>query len=245
MHQNLNGDTLQEQLSELLRKHCQTSKAPLCHDKDFLPISEIEWIVSIETVRQVLAEELPGLSEEKREQLSKDICGDRPRRRVFALLLLGEQTKCIQCFVNCDVDDTDLPFVGVKAESNLWIYSRKDTTKKLQCFDAWRRKDLEWLLSRQHVVAPPFFDLSPGQLLLYDLPEDSVLPFTEYEMLGEGGYATVFKVLIHPAHHNCPGQGVSGPMTVRCFRTGNNRMTGTRNPVLRHQNAQQSKQSRV
>ncbi|KAK0643155.1 kinase-like domain-containing protein [Cercophora newfieldiana] len=211
-------DTLQEQLSNHLRVRYVKSKAIQCHDKDFLPISDIEMIVSTENVYEVLRQEIDDLSEEDAGRLSQEICDrDRPRRRVFALLLLGDQAGCIRCFIDCGVDDTDLPFLGVKAKpdaqhrSKFSIYSRKNPNGTLRCFNKWKVKDIEWLLNQQHVVAPPFFDLSPGKLFLYDLPEGTVLPFTKHEMHVVGGYATVYQVLIHPKHHNSDSSEQEGP----------------------------------
>ncbi|GAB1315705.1 Kinase-like domain-containing protein [Madurella fahalii] len=219
-----NKETHQEWLSGNLARYYLRSKALQSINKDFIPIKEIERIVSRENVQEVLVQEIPRLSrpesEEELDRLVQEICGgDRLRRRIFALLLLGERSECIECFIDCGVDDTDLPFVGVKPgldtskpaegypKSGYWVYSRKDRNRKLKCFDEWKRHQIEWLLNQQHAVAPPFFDFSPGKLFLYNLPEGTVLPFIKYNRADEGGYSSVFKVLIHPAHHNFPGQG--------------------------------------
>jgi hypothetical protein len=61
---HLDGDSLQRRLSGLLRDHCVKSQ---CHDKEFLPISDIERILSRDVVYNLLAqlEELKGLSSEE------------------------------------------------------------------------------------------------------------------------------------------------------------------------------------
>jgi len=187
-------------------------------DKDFIPICEIERILSLEAVREVLKEEVRGPScaesDAELEKLTQDICGVPSRRRLFAHLLRGEKADYIRCFIECGVDDTDLPFIQSPSNSELaGIHPRSDTTfqKRLKCFEKWNARDVEWFLDRQHVVASPFFDLAPGKLLLYSLPKDTILPFTEAKVAGEGGYANVWKILIHPAHHNFPCPAVRQP----------------------------------
>ena len=206
-----NGKPLQERLSGGLRdSYMLKSKAHQSYEKEFLPIGDIERVVSTENVHEVLKQEIENLSEEDLDRLSREICSRSPSRcRVFALLLLGELTKCIRCFIACNIDDTDLPFLKKDPESHE-VFSTKDAQKRLKCFRTcrWKRKDLDWLLDHQHAVASPFFDFSPKKLFLYDLPEGTVLPFTQYERVDEGGFATVFRVAIHPDHYNSPVQGV-------------------------------------
>ncbi|KAL2195580.1 kinase-like domain-containing protein, partial [Corynascus similis CBS 632.67] len=141
------------------------------------------------------------------DNLTQDIC--RSRRRLFALLLLNLSAKCIKCFVKCGVTDMDFPFTqDPNSSESTKVHPRGDVEyeKPLNCFSEWKPSEVEWFLHWQHIVASPFFDLEPGKLYLYTLPKDSVLPFIESERAGEGGHAHVWKVLIHPAHHNFPTQ---------------------------------------
>lgn len=196
----------QKWLAKRLRASSCPSKAS---DVNFMPICEIEKILSREAVQEVLKQEIGRLSgveaTAELEKLTQDICGVPSRRRLFALLLLGERAECIPCFVECDIDDTDLPFSAASNTSELPdVYPRSNgkVQGRLKCVKNWKTSEVEWLLDRQHVVASPFFDLAPGNLFLYTLPNDTILPFIESEVAGEGGYANIWKVLIHPAHHN-------------------------------------------
>ena len=157
----------------------------------------------------VLEQELTGLSNEEIARISQDICcRDQPCRRVFAILLLAEAAKCILSLRACGVDDRDLPFLESRPKpdhrSDIYLSSRRHANKRLACFDEWTLRDLESLSGQQHIVTAPFFDFSRRKLFLYELPENTVLPFTNCERVGQGGFATVFKVSIHPSHHNYP-----------------------------------------
>ncbi|KAK4243164.1 kinase-like domain-containing protein [Corynascus novoguineensis] len=200
----------QKQVATRLRAaYCKSTASD--KDADFIPISEIESILTQETVEAILRQELPGLesAESKLEldKLAQDIC--RSRRRLFALLLLNFSAKCIKCFVQCGVTDMDFPFAqSPNSSESAKVHPRGDVEyeKPIDCFSEWKPSEVEWFLRWQHVVASPFFDLEPGRLYLYPLPKDSVLPFIESERAGEGGYAHVWKVMIHPAHHSFPPQ---------------------------------------
>lgn len=206
------GRDAQKQLGRRLRAaYCKSTAS----DKDavFIPISKIESILTQETVQDILKQEFPELqsaeSKPDLDKLTQDICPSR--RRLFALLLLNLSAGCIKCFVNCGVTDMDFPFAQAPNSSELTeVHPRGDVEyqRPVDCFSEWKPSEVEWFLRWQHVVASPFFDLAPESLYLYILPKDSVLPFIESESAGEGGHANVWKVLIHPAHHNCPSEQV-------------------------------------
>ncbi|KAH6847082.1 kinase-like domain-containing protein [Chaetomium sp. MPI-CAGE-AT-0009] len=204
------GSNAQEQVGKRLRAaYCKSTASD--KDAEFIPISKIESILTHETVENILKQEFPELqsaeSKPELDKLTQDICPSR--RRLFALLLLNWTARCIKCFVKCGVADKDFPFaLAPNSSESAKVHPRGDDEYKrpLDCFSKWKPSEVEWFLSWQHVVASPFFDLEPGSLYLYILPKDSVLPFIESERAGEGGHANVWKVLIHPAHHNFPTQ---------------------------------------
>lgn len=180
--------------SRLLRRLRESQCKSKDSDKEFIPFCEIERILSREAVQEVLKQVIDSLSsvesEAELEKLTEDICGVPSRRRLFALLIRAEQADCIRCFVEYGVDDTDFPFApSPEISAPVVVYPRSDTgyQKGLDCFGTWTISGVEWLLDRQHAVAPPFFDLTPGRLLHYTLPKDAILPFTESEDAGVGG----------------------------------------------------------
>ncbi|KAK4110324.1 kinase-like protein [Canariomyces notabilis] len=222
-------DPAQTRLNKLLRGfYCKPGDSARLK---FIPISDIERCLSEENVQDVLRQEIPRAN---LDELTKRICGVPSRRRLFAILVLGNKTSCIKCLIDSDIDDSDLPFVIVsQASSSESVYTR--TGKRIKCFDDWDDSEIEWLLGQQHAVACPFFDLGSGDLFFYDLPNDAVLPFVEAELAGEGGEAKVQKVLIHPAHHNFPGQaGVEKQyFAVRTLKTENKREYEAEVEILR------------
>ncbi|KAK5656067.1 hypothetical protein OQA88_5206 [Cercophora sp. LCS_1] len=180
-------------------------------DAEFIPINEIERILSAENVANTLKDVIPRLLDHEStanlDRLTEEICTSR--RRLFALLLLNEHVECIECFVSCGITDRALPFTQMSRDP-FELRPRSDGEEQkpvVKCFNGWRDSDFEWLLHKQHCVAVPFFDLSPESLYLYTIPKDSILPFVEWVPAGEGGHSNVWKVSIHPAHHNFLARG--------------------------------------
>jgi len=179
---------------------------------NFIPISEIERILSLSAVQEVLKQEIQDLSDVEStaelEKLTQDICGVPSRRRLFSLLLLNERAECIRCLVRRNIDDTHLPFFA--ASDLTEVHPRGDVglENRLECFETWRASEVGWLLNRQHTVTAPFFDLSPGALSNYILHEDTILPFIRIEEAAQGGSANLWKVSIHSAHHNFENSAV-------------------------------------
>ncbi len=204
----------QKQLGKRLRAAYCKSKATGSDNAKFIPISEIESLITQETVQDVLRQVFSELqstgSKPELDKLTQDICPSR--RRLFALLVLGSRAGCIRCFVQGNITDSDFPFTS--SSDSATIHPRGDAghERPLNCFREWGPHEVEWFMHSQHIVTSPFFDLGPESLCFYPLPKDSVLPFIESEPAGEGGHSNVWKVSIHPAHHNFPPQEVrSGP----------------------------------
>lgn len=133
------------------------------------------------------------------------------------MLLLAEKVPCIRCLVHCGVDDNDLPLVTAPrspecAQAGMFeiaLYTKGDRNfeEPLKCTRNWADKDVEWFVFKQYIVLSPFFDLDPTNVRFYPLTSRIVLPYLAYVETGQGGQASVGKVLIHPAHHNCITNG--------------------------------------
>ena len=219
------GEEIREINAQTLAESLRSSSKEGKKDGEyFFPINSIQKTLTSYKVRQVLKKTFSKLSTAELDQLTLDICGaprgmttgGQPhrtcRQRLFAILLLGEKPQCIRCFVECGVDDNDLPLVAFRSPKNtqaditksLTLYTRSDVEFKraVKCFDNWQTFHREWFVDHQYAVLSPFFDLDPGNVCLYLLPSEIVLPFIESEEVVVGGQASVSKVLIHPAHHN-------------------------------------------
>lgn len=138
--------------------------------------------------------------------------------KILAVLIIIQKTKAILKLIREDVSDSDLPLIKVPRTNDAKLFdlranNRPDTV--LTCFQRkwkwdqlnirnfeewqWTTLPLEFAQSAQHRDVPH-----------YSLQEKRILPFTDDsrqpQLSGrlelEGGFASVFKVAIHPKHHN-------------------------------------------
>jgi hypothetical protein len=142
-------------------------------------------------------------------------------KKIFAILVLSEKTKAIQLFLKEQVSDLDLPLSKVYIpgkSSNLFNLARKGARGiVLSCFSSWgalairRFEEWQWTTlapffhrpSRKNVGHFPLSDHIPLPFTAdsrYDDEDDADKVFDRLEY--EGGYSKVFKVAIHPEHHD-------------------------------------------
>lgn len=124
--------------------------------------------------------------------------------RIFAILVSMDQVKYIQDFLNEPIADADLPLrlpSKEQLESNLVMKSSdEDDQRPLQCFEDWDPDDLDRFLERQDKFTSPRLRMRGDRLCLHRLPSNMILPFIECNNTHVGGFGTVSKVKIHPAH---------------------------------------------
>jgi hypothetical protein len=143
------------------------------------------------------------------------------RIKIFAILALIEKIGSIVDFIHGGISDTDLPFILTDdhESGSLRLY-RKDTSGNgripivafeepvrwpaylLQVFDEWQWK-----------VLVPYFHFSTAEkprVREYHLEKNTILPFIEEDSSERkrGGFGDVWRVKIHPAHHNLSGNSV-------------------------------------
>jgi hypothetical protein len=135
-------------------------------------------------------------------------------RKVFATLLLIEQPSTIRKFIEEGVCDADLPLRKVPRRGRDFSMCRKDTPDvSLQCFEGWNRTSLVQFEQLQWKMVAPFFSLDEeSHMVHYPLPDGAILPFTYRERTHSGAHGVVFKVKIHPEHHNFINHKVSPPV---------------------------------
>ncbi|KAJ9148594.1 Kinase-like protein [Pleurostoma richardsiae] len=140
------------------------------------------------------------------EQLDK-----RSFRKIFAILLLIERPSKIWNFVEEGVSDADLPLVKIQRKSRPWTFKlrRKEARHtSLQCFKGWRHSTIARFEEWQWAMLAPYFARGTRKdVKHYTLPDETILPFTSWENKREpGGFGQVYKVSIHPDHHNFGNQ---------------------------------------
>src|SRR5207248_2968138 len=84
--------------------------------------------------------------------------------------------------------------------------------KRLECFEDWTQSSINAFEEWQWTTVSPFFHKGARKdVQHFPLPDSVMLPFTadsrrdkqsQFRTEIEGGYGRVFKVRIHPDHHN-------------------------------------------
>ncbi|KAJ4328821.1 hypothetical protein N0V84_000608 [Fusarium piperis] len=69
-------------------------------------------------------------------------------------------------------------------------------------FDVWPCDAAEDFMLWQPKIHVPFFKFPRDKIYFYDLGQDSVLPFGDYDQQETGGYGSVRKATIHSSHHD-------------------------------------------
>lgn len=149
-------------------------------------------------------------------------CGGQPETKTFikvlAILIIIEKTKSIIKLLEDDVNDSDLPLIKVPRPNDEKLFDLRSSRKPnvvLKCFQRkWNQLNIRNFEEWQWTTLPVDFGRPTeyGEIKHLQLEEQRVLPFVEDSREQkpnfsrrtelEGGFASVFKVVIHPQHHN-------------------------------------------
>lgn len=135
-------------------------------------------------------------------------------QRIFTILLFIGRTNRIWSFVKRKVSDVDLPLVvvGRKDNGTLALQRHKGIQVPLGCLKDQRVIE-EFEKTQWRVLAPVLGDIEGEKLLASAEWKDHViLPFERWEHMGrQGGFGSVYRVKIHPDHHNFAVSQASTP----------------------------------
>ncbi|KAK3374516.1 kinase-like domain-containing protein, partial [Lasiosphaeria ovina] len=209
-----------QQLGELIDSHMvEPEHCP--GETKWLPINMLFALVNPHSVRNALSRALAGRQpplvneDDYLDNYTDKFCSHHEysdphtrkalktsRRGIFAVLALLHKLEDAPFFANSDLWDKDLPLVRRNRE----FVSRADGSKRIAIPGGWRYPDRDGFGLYQHCVLSPFFDMeSPNDVSFHDVDKSCPLPFIEElydERPVEGHHGTVWKVKIHPAHHN-------------------------------------------
>ena len=134
-------------------------------------------------------------------QISTGLC------KLFATLLLIGRPEAITRFIEEGLRDTDLPLVKGphRDKANKFsLYRWGDMGgHRLSCFDDWTHQALVRFEEEQWKTLAPVFHLKDRYHVgHYQFAENMILPFTYQEHACSGARGQVFKVKIHPEHHD-------------------------------------------
>lgn len=164
--------------------------------------------------------------------------------KIFAILIIIQKTKAIVKLMEEDVNDSDLPLIKVPRANEPKLFDlrvRSKPSKVLKCFQMkwnWNQLNIRNFEEWQWATLPLVFARSTGirKVTHYSLQEQRILPFTKDSSQYkphysgktelEGGFASVFKVGIHPEHHNfriVPGKSEPECFAVKSLHSRNER----------------------
>lgn len=204
----------------------------------FLPIGKLDELITAPAVRGELRRVFSDrpLPDDDIEAIVKYVCTPHVResapsgtlpnltscRRLFAILVLIEKVHTIQSFIREGLTDRDLPFQVSYTDGRPELRRRsqnpEDLGPLLRCCRNWTQFAIESLDRYQWQTLCPIFsradrDNSRDAVNFYPLDDQCTLPFTEDDERVSpgtpGGYSVVWRVVIHPDHHNFTSPQVS------------------------------------
>ncbi|GAB1316485.1 hypothetical protein MFIFM68171_06695 [Madurella fahalii] len=199
--------------------------------KPFLPRDAFDRIVTADKIFELLQAYLPLKSSDELQQLTKKIneptCIElnksntsSSRRIIFALLVLIDKIHSIEAFIDHGLYDCHLPLDKETTQGKPVLVSGSnhwgaEGGKSKLVLSGWLAHDLETFHEKQWQFLAPFLSLatqSKPEAEHREFSNFTILPFVEdYELnMTNGGYSDVWRVRIHPAHHNHVNPNHSG-----------------------------------
>jgi hypothetical protein len=199
--------------------------------KDFFPRNVLAKIITEKCVRDELCKHLDLDAHNKKAiaEYAWQICEEtefeengtkkiKCFRKIFVILVLIEKTPAIIKFLEKGVNDSDLPLEKVERKHEKRSYDlrlSRNRDKRLKCFSKqWNQLHIRNFEELQWTTLSPFFGKGGHkEVKHYRLQDQVTLPFIEVAphrnrldphktLEFEGGFGRVFKVDIHPDHHN-------------------------------------------
>jgi hypothetical protein len=169
-------------------------------------------------------------SENKLNNLSHHVCGEKPHRKLFAILIILGMPWKIKDLINASLSDADLPLDTCEVKETFYLCHRQSLKRGeydqqkhptfprsrmrkakaphppyIKVFQKWEESKRRDFYDKQWIVMAPYFDRGqdPNRPIVHHkLRSKTILPFLSYEFIGRGGFGEVFKVEIHSGHHN-------------------------------------------
>ncbi|KAI8626141.1 kinase-like protein [Xylariaceae sp. FL1651] len=188
------------------------------YEQSFIPNDDLDDILSRETISQVIVSLFPGCSCVQHDKLLNQIDpqsdGDQneSRKKLFGILILRKIPGAVIHFIEEDIWDRHLPFHRDSNDEGLEYHKdvKSPARYPILCSRNFSEQ-FEYFELSQRLFLAPSFDFNQDTAIHYRLHRDDPLPFiheNERESVcRKGGFSQVYKVLIHPAHHNLGYQG--------------------------------------
>ncbi|KAI8958128.1 kinase-like protein [Daldinia sp. FL1419] len=222
----LSTNKTEELYSALWKSKIYTINKDTC----FIPSDKLELAKNPRLVEQCLREY--EASQDEISALRERICqihsqgNEKSFFRIFSILVLCENPRCIGRFIEQNVDDSYLPLPNLERRGdNILIFrdnnGKKISEEKLRYIFRdrrdWKQGNLDSFTTYQWCAIAPFFYRPDNIIPHYILEASDVLPFTEKrnhieadiesldpdvkEVVLHGGFGDVFIVKLHPSHY--------------------------------------------
>lgn len=215
-------------LNDLIRARCELYGGNEGNGNKWLPINELFDLINESRVEQELKRAFKNdpsrtaFSPSELKGYAREICNHTTymtqndkelmfsSQRIFAILTMMNKAQDAPEFLKAKICDRDLPLRLRSREgfrdSELFNPRRKD--RRLMVGENWKDSDFDHFIDYQKRMLSPFFELNGREVSFHELDDDTILPFiedgTQYRPL-EGGGGSIWRVKIHPAHHNALG----------------------------------------
>lgn len=173
----------------------------------FIPADDLKLLVTPASISMELEER--GKSEDVARSTTGNIMDSAPK--LFAILVYLRHGELILDFLQEGIDDTHLPFIRsdqTPGAKDYKLCSRCSPGQPLNCMERWDREMVDEFGRDQWCMLAPVFEYH-DEIEHYDLHDNCVLPWVEDEERGDsamvGGYGSVSKIAIHPAHQLIAG----------------------------------------
>lgn len=182
--------------------------------RKFLPRDRIEALINREKVEEELLRNAPNIPCVIRNMYTEAVYSSR--RKIFATLVLIDQTSLISGFMGDDLTDSILP---ISVRGNI-ARPRAGLREKeiIHCFTGLPSSVLDAFQSTQWMLLAPTFGQRSNDIQKLDLDPESILPFIAGPVSGNstsivrGGFSSIAKVKISNAHLEPQAQKVfQGP----------------------------------
>lgn len=190
--------------------------------KGFFPETTFTELIHEQAVREELKRYPRWFKSDTIELITAEVCGDKPFRKIFTLLVIINKLTDINVFIEEGVSDECLPLSRVSRpnlEDTFQLGNSRNSkrpTRQLGCFAYWDPIDIWTFEEWQWTTLSPILERGRRRNVKHLILRDEIsLPFTEDSRCRsgpdviEGGFSTVFKVHIHPANHHFHGPEVS------------------------------------
>lgn len=169
----------------------------------FIPLDEMKRLVTLDSILAELSRVEFRHDKLARGALATSISDQA--LKLFTILTAMSKSECVLEFLEEGLEDRDLPLTPMEQSSskNKILCSRRKPGVAISCTSNWRRSETEAFLRDQWWTLAPVFTSSNYSVRHWELDDRCVLPYVEDGERSQavmGGYSSVWRVKIHPAH---------------------------------------------